>query len=115
MKFDLKSRRNKGSSSLPPAKLSKKSHDIIIGKDQVLMATNYSNNAESLRPDSNESVKRHRNSFQKSFIRIEEKYECQGCQKLYFTRIETEICFDRHFDFEGWEKKELKDLKIDID
>lgn len=43
--------------------------------------------------------------FPKQWIRLNEKYQCCYCKSLYYTKMETEGCFNHHFDEQGFEKK----------
>ncbi|MDQ3233151.1 MAG: hypothetical protein M3Q07_15140 [Pseudobdellovibrionaceae bacterium] len=42
--------------------------------------------------------------FPKTWVRMDAKYQCLYCKKMYFTKMETESCFNGHFDEEGFEK-----------
>lgn len=46
---------------------------------------------------------RNKRSFAKPWVRHDAKYKCSFCNALYFTKLETEKCFDGHFDAEGFE------------
>lgn len=41
--------------------------------------------------------------FPKQWVRMDAKYQCCYCKKLYFTKMETEACFNGHFDENGRE------------
>jgi hypothetical protein len=41
--------------------------------------------------------------FPKQWIRMDAKYQCCYCKKLFFTKMETESCFNGHFDENGVE------------
>lgn len=41
--------------------------------------------------------------FPKQWIRMDAKYQCCYCKNLFFTKMETEACFNGHFDAEGVE------------
>lgn len=50
-----------------------------------------------------DKLRRRKDSFPKSFIRKDAKYQCCCCLKKYFTKMEVEQCFEGHFDSEGYE------------
>ncbi len=43
--------------------------------------------------------------FPKPWIRMDAKYQCCYCKSLFFTKMETESCFNGHFDENGVEKE----------
>jgi hypothetical protein len=43
--------------------------------------------------------------FPKKWVRMDAKYQCFYCKKLFFTKKETEDCFLEHFDADGLEKE----------
>jgi len=43
--------------------------------------------------------------FPKQWIRMDAKYKCCYCKKLFFTKMETESCFNGHFDANGVERE----------
>lgn len=43
--------------------------------------------------------------FPKQWIRMDAKYQCCYCKKLFFTKMETESCFNGHFDENGVENE----------
>lgn len=45
----------------------------------------------------------HRDSFKKQIDRKGEKYQCQYCREIHFTKVEAQACFDAHFNSEGFE------------
>lgn len=47
---------------------------------------------------------RHKDSFDKKAARKNEKYYCNYCRELHYTRMEAENCFDGHFLDDGYEK-----------
>jgi hypothetical protein len=47
---------------------------------------------------------RHRDQFQAGWYRKDVHYVCRVCHKTHGGRLEAEICFDSHFNAEGWEK-----------
>ncbi len=51
----------------------------------------------------NEKSGRRKDSFSKPWVRHDAKYKCNCCNSMYFTRMEAEACFDKHFDAEGYE------------
>ena len=51
-----------------------------------------------------EDTRQKKSDFQKPVVRKDEKYQCSFCKELYFTKMETEQCFNGHFDEEGFEK-----------
>lgn len=56
---------------------------------------------EALPPESRKS----KADFPKQWIRMDAKYQCCYCKKLFFTKMETEACFNEHFDADGLEKE----------
>lgn len=52
-------------------------------------------------PPREEKPRRHRNEFKEIFVRKDAKYECRVCLSQFFTKMEVEACFDKHFDEEG--------------
>ncbi len=46
---------------------------------------------------------RKKSEFKSASIRKDAKYQCVVCKELYFTKIETEGCFNNHFDEDGLE------------
>ncbi len=50
-----------------------------------------------------DKLRRRKDSFPKSWIRKDAKYQCCCCLKKYFTKMEVEECFEGHFDDEGYE------------
>lgn len=48
---------------------------------------------------------RHKDSFEKPWVRHDAKYKCNVCLKKYFTKMEADACFTGHFDEEGYEKE----------
>ena len=51
-----------------------------------------------------EDTRKKKSDFKKPVIRKNEKYQCSFCKELHFTKMETEQCFNGHFDEEGFEK-----------
>lgn len=62
-----------------------------------------SNSAAPLEGKATPSKGRSKRSFAKAWVRHDAKYKCSYCNALYFTKMETEQCFEGHFDAEGFE------------
>jgi len=44
-----------------------------------------------------------RADFPKPWVRMDAKYQCCCCRSQFFTKMETEACFNGHFDADGFE------------
>lgn len=42
-------------------------------------------------------------AFPKPWVRMDAKYQCGYCRSQFFTKMETEACFNGHFDADGYE------------
>ncbi|WP_141735824.1 hypothetical protein [Oligoflexus tunisiensis] len=74
-------------------------------EDPVEQVDDVQEDVESpLEADAPVSQQRTKADFPKPWVRMDAKYQCCYCKKLFYTKMETETCFNGHFDEEGYEK-----------
>jgi hypothetical protein len=82
-----------------PAKARELEEDHVEQADEGLVE----NVDLTLEADAPSGPRKSKADFPKAWVRMDAKYQCCYCRSLFFTKMETEACFNGHFDEDGFE------------